>query len=250
MIFRSFIVAAFAAMGATGAVAEQVCVEEAAGVCLKYKTAAPKKAAPAQPARPAGPTFTSTPEAEVEKSLNLNRNEYRFVQSGLQRAGYYKGGIDGVMGGGSRKALAAWQTDNGVPATGYLTFEQAIALQEGRALQAAVAPIATEVEPDAKTATTPSHPINGEVYREVFFKSLGSTSGDVIAVVERTSPDTAKLTVRFHALNNAGASFRRSCDIPVQGKFDCLLSSYFSPAWRASGTLPDVTIADKGVSFW
>jgi peptidoglycan hydrolase-like protein with peptidoglycan-binding domain len=40
------------------------------------------------------------------------------IQNALGRAGYYNGPIDGAMGPGTRRALSAFQSDNGLPVTG------------------------------------------------------------------------------------------------------------------------------------
>lgn len=226
--------------------AEQVCVEEAAGVCLKYKTVAPKRAAPAQPARPAGPTFANTPEAEVEKGLNLNRNEYRFVQSGLQKAGYYKGGIDGVMGGGSRKALAAWQAENGVDATGYLTFEQAIALQEGRSLTAAPSAPTAEVSAPAVEAA-PSHPFPGRTYEARHSVYPGSTVfGDAFIRLTRTSETEGILEIEYVDASQSTYSFRDQCVVSLEANVTCSVRAR-GGYWRVTGDLPVLSL--NGGSF-
>lgn len=40
------------------------------------------------------------------------------IQSALARAGYYNGTVDGSMGAGTRRAISAFQSDNGLPVTG------------------------------------------------------------------------------------------------------------------------------------
>ncbi|MCF3975100.1 peptidoglycan-binding protein [Paracoccus salsus] len=50
------------------------------------------------------------------------------VQRALADAGYYSGEIDGILGSGSRRAIANWQAALGAPATGYLLGKQAQAL--------------------------------------------------------------------------------------------------------------------------
>jgi len=43
------------------------------------------------------------------------------VQAALQQQGYYKGPVDGVVGPGTRAAIAAYQQDNGLRVTGTVT---------------------------------------------------------------------------------------------------------------------------------
>ena len=42
------------------------------------------------------------------------------VQSRLARRGYYRGPIDGVLGPGTRRAIRAFQYDEGMPASGWI----------------------------------------------------------------------------------------------------------------------------------
>ena len=64
-----------------------------------------------------------TPEA-VERGLGLSREERRLVQMGLSAAGHDAGGVDGMFGGRTRRALRGWQESKEVEVTGYLTGEQ------------------------------------------------------------------------------------------------------------------------------
>ena len=58
--------------------------------------------------------------------------EQRFgAQTALARAGYDPGGIDGVVGAGTRRALKQWQIANGRTPDGYLTAALADELMRG-----------------------------------------------------------------------------------------------------------------------
>jgi peptidoglycan hydrolase-like protein with peptidoglycan-binding domain len=46
------------------------------------------------------------------------------VQRRLTRLGYSTGGVDGSFGLNTRRALSAWQRDEGLRATGYMTADQ------------------------------------------------------------------------------------------------------------------------------
>ncbi|WP_347268158.1 peptidoglycan-binding domain-containing protein [Paracoccus sp. (in: a-proteobacteria)] len=68
--------------------------------------------------------------------------ERKAVQRALAEAGYYSGSIDGILGGGSRQAIAGWQAALGAPATGYLQPGQARNLIEAAPPPPPEAPVA------------------------------------------------------------------------------------------------------------
>jgi hypothetical protein len=59
----------------------------------------------------------------------LSITDRRAAQAALTQLGFNPGGIDGVIGAGSRKALRAWQQARGRPAIGYLDAETVAALR-------------------------------------------------------------------------------------------------------------------------
>ena len=63
-----------------------------------------------------------------ERLLGLTHAERREVQRWLTSLGY-NAGVDGVFGRNTRLALAAWQRDGGLRASGYLTADQLRALR-------------------------------------------------------------------------------------------------------------------------
>ncbi|WP_161594650.1 peptidoglycan-binding protein [Marimonas lutisalis] len=74
---------------------------------------------------------------QIEEELNLSRNTKRQVQRNLSLLGFDPRGIDGLFGRGSRAAIAAWQTAEGLDANGYLTAEQVQRLQRQADVRAA-----------------------------------------------------------------------------------------------------------------
>lgn len=87
-------------------------------------------------AQQAGPNIGPDPTGPVagddpveERLLDLSYEERREVQSRLTTLGYNTYGTDGVFGAGTRRALASWQRDEGLRATGYLTGDQLRALR-------------------------------------------------------------------------------------------------------------------------
>ena len=67
--------------------------------------------------------------AAIEAALGLGPAARRAIQEGLAAAGFEPGGADGLFGPGTRAVLRAWQTSQGVGATGYLTAASAAELQ-------------------------------------------------------------------------------------------------------------------------
>jgi len=63
-------------------------------------------------------------DAVEERLLGLTSEERREVQRRLTRLGYNTKGVDGAFGPNTRRALAAWQDDEGLRATGYVTADQ------------------------------------------------------------------------------------------------------------------------------
>ncbi len=64
-----------------------------------------------------------------ERLLSLTREERRDVQRRLTYLGYSTRGVDGAFGPNTRRALAEWQRDSGLRASGYLTADQLRALR-------------------------------------------------------------------------------------------------------------------------
>ncbi|MGP9789002.1 serine protease [Roseinatronobacter sp. NSM] len=72
------------------------------------------------------------PEPEPEETLReaqaserlLTRDDRVALQTALQWFGFYTLGIDGAIGPGTRRSMQAWQTDQGLDATGVLTTRQ------------------------------------------------------------------------------------------------------------------------------
>ena len=60
----------------------------------------------------------------TEERLNLSRDARRVIQRHLTVLGYNTRGVDGIFGGGTRRAVANWQQQNGFPQTSYLTADQ------------------------------------------------------------------------------------------------------------------------------
>ena len=77
--------------------------------------------------------LNDTPEARAERAeqaLDLSRNARRDIQRDLTLLNYNTRGIDGIFGRGTRGAIQAWQRDNNLLDTGFLTQDQITDLDE------------------------------------------------------------------------------------------------------------------------
>lgn len=70
------------------------------------------------------------PEQEIENALNLTRSERREIQRNLTLLGHDTRGVDGIFGGGTRRAVAQWQKSERFRETGYLDRVQIRVLGE------------------------------------------------------------------------------------------------------------------------
>jgi peptidoglycan hydrolase-like protein with peptidoglycan-binding domain len=84
---------------------------------------APAVAAPAPAPIPAPEPDETLREARASEA-QLSREERAALQVAMEWAGVYQGAIDAAFGPGTRNAMAAWQRQNGVEATGVLTTRQ------------------------------------------------------------------------------------------------------------------------------
>lgn len=92
-----------------------------------YVTAAQVKLIAEQAGAKATPTptpDTSSGAVLEERLLGLTMAERADIQSRLTRLGYNTYGADGVFGSNTRRAIAAWQGDEGATITGYMTADQ------------------------------------------------------------------------------------------------------------------------------
>ena len=86
--------------------------------------------------------------AEIEAALGLSRSDRGEVQQNLAILGFNPGGIDGLLGPGSRRAIRTWQVDRGFEPTGYLNKGQLDLLR----LQGAARAAELEAEAERKRA--------------------------------------------------------------------------------------------------
>ncbi len=102
------------------------------------------------------------------------------VQTGLKALGHYGGPIDALFGSGTRRAISAYQTQIGQPATGYLTAAQIIALRDA----AAPAPTPTPT-PNPPTPTPTQDPPPNPLLSGTSGNNAGTSGGQTPVVQVR-----------------------------------------------------------------
>jgi len=75
-------------------------------------------------AEPAPVLADETPAQAKRSEAKLSRPERKLLQKALKWEGFYTAAIDGAIGPGTRKSMAAWQRQEGYDATGVLTALQ------------------------------------------------------------------------------------------------------------------------------
>ena len=84
-----------------------------------------------QPTTMQQPTAMPLSTASASASGMLTGDDLMQAQQQLQAQGLYRGPIDGVMGGGTRRALARFQRENGLPVTARLDQQTLDSLSGG-----------------------------------------------------------------------------------------------------------------------
>lgn len=88
---------------------------------LAAQTAAPAKPAPSAQKSPATTTTTSAAKPATTHHAGWTKEQITEAQTGLAKAGYYKGKPTGSMNADTRSALKAFEKANNMPATGKLS---------------------------------------------------------------------------------------------------------------------------------
>ncbi len=120
-----------------------------------------------------------SPEARAaagEAALGLSRDARREVQRNLSILGFDPRGIDGIFGNGTRAAIRAAQSRQGVEVTGYLTGNQIVWLQENAAARSA------ELEAEARARQEEADRLDSAYWRET---GRGENEDGLRAYLER-----------------------------------------------------------------
>lgn len=93
---------------------------------LRQRNAQPQIRQPQarQPEPRQQPRQATRPSAPAPQQPQMTLEQRMAVQRALSQEGYYSGDIDGILGSGSRRAIANWQAALGAEPTGYLRQQQ------------------------------------------------------------------------------------------------------------------------------
>lgn len=109
---------------ATGRIPRDSYIEEANSYGQQFWPVGAQAQARAEETQDPAPLPDETSAQARASERDLTRTERDALQIALKWAGYYTARIDGSFGGGTRRAMAAWQQANGHDASGILTTRQ------------------------------------------------------------------------------------------------------------------------------
>ncbi|MEH7830075.1 peptidoglycan-binding protein [Gemmobacter denitrificans] len=146
---------------------------------------APDIATPiAEPAAPP-PIVEETPAEARAAEAALSREDRQRLQTALQWFGFYAAKIDGAIGPGTRKSMAAWQEVNGLEPTGILTTMQRETLMAAYDQAQAALGLQTVTEPEAGIEITlPTALVEFDHYEPPFvhYRAKGNSGVRVILI--------------------------------------------------------------------
>ncbi|NNK77216.1 MAG: peptidoglycan-binding protein [Litoreibacter sp.] len=200
-----------------------------------------------QQALPQEPREETRAQARANESA-LSADERKAIQIALQWFGFYKSGIDGAFGPGSRRAMAVWQEENLYPATGVLTTRQRTTLLDN--YQRALAALGLE-EVREETAgieiTMPGALVEFEKYNYPFVHYAPKDDSGVRILLISQPGDTARLTALYNVMKTlqivppTGSRSLKSREFTLTGQDDTLHS--YSYARQQTGMIKGFTLA-------
>ena len=169
-----------------------VAVEDDADAVLQTAAGEPPAEPPpasADAVEPEQPdVVASLPEADVTAAaaspaeddvFRPDADQRRRMQTALQRLGLYRGGVDGILGPGTRSAVTAFQQQIGQSATGDITETQYSALlAAAAAVPAPVEPVRPTPSVDHTAAATAPDPVTPPAATDRTGTGTSTDSGD------------------------------------------------------------------------
>lgn len=170
-----------------------------------------------------------TRQEALQSERALSGDERRQLQIALQWEGFYRAGIDGAFGPGTRAAMSAWQEANGFEVTGVLTTRQrALALKGYNDMLASMS-LAPVTDTDAGIAITlPTAMVSFDRYEAPFAHYEGDQGVRVILISQRGDRATLwglyDILQTLEVVPTEGDRRRRDNDFTIEGADDEILS--------------------------
>ncbi len=142
-----------------------------------------------------------TPAEAKRSEAALSRDDRIALQSGLAWYGFYASALDGAIGPGTRKSMAAWQEANGLEATGILTSRQRATLVANAAADKAEFGFETVTEAESGIEITLPLALVAFDHYEPPFVHFAEKNGSGLRVILISQPgDAAALSGLYDVL--------------------------------------------------
>jgi peptidoglycan hydrolase-like protein with peptidoglycan-binding domain len=175
-------------------------------------------------------------EADARRGERLlTREERAEVQIALRWEGVYTAGIDADFGPGTRRAMAAWQQQNGFEATGVMTTKQRQDMIAAYRAAVAALDMTTTIEPTAGIQIDlPLGLVAFDRFEPPFAHYRSTTSDDVQVLLISQTGDLATLASLYEVMQTLeivplnGARDLRRNDFTLTGANDKIISHSYA----------------------
>ena len=202
---------------------------------------------PATPTEPVVVVQEETKREALASERALDRDARKALQVGLQWEGYYTSAIDGAFGPGTRRSMAAWQTDKGYEPTGVLTTRQrAVLLNNYQSVLDALGMAPFEDENAGIAMAIPAGMVKFDRYEAPFvhFKSKGDNDVQLVMISQTGDQNTLfglyDILQTLEIVPTGGPRERGKNGFTIEGEDDKITS--FTQVKLADGTVKGFTL--------
>ncbi|NDW53051.1 trypsin-like peptidase domain-containing protein [Aliiroseovarius sp. PrR006] len=202
------------------------------------------------PTAPSEPVVVIQDETKREAQASeraLDRDARKALQVALQWEGYYTSAIDGAFGAGTRRSMAAWQTDKGYDPTGVLTTRQrAVLLDSYQSVLDALGMAPFEDQNAGIAMAIPASMVTFDRYEAPFLHFKSKEGSDVQLVMISQTGDQNTLFGLYDILQTLeivptdGPRARGKSGFTIEGADDKISS--FTQAKLTDGTVKGFTL--------
>ncbi|WP_282181436.1 serine protease [Aliiroseovarius marinus] len=203
--------------------------------------------APATPAEPVVVVQEETKREAQASERALDRDARKALQVALQWEGYYTSAIDGAFGAGTRRSMAAWQTDKGYDPTGVLTTRQrAVLLDSYQSVLDALGMAPFEDQNAGISMAIPAGMVAFDRYEAPFvhFKTKGDSDVQLVMISQTGDQNTLyglyDILQTLEIVPTEGPRERGKTGFTIEGTDDKISS--FTQVKLADGTVKGFTL--------